>query len=275
VKSDVADTAPRERLLRVRDRIDRGRTLLSGHRTAEHIAYTVGAALILVGLVHLIVALKYPRPWMGPLSWRKPVTFGVSFGTMLISVTWVATYLRLPQRRRRLLLGVFAADCVLEVTGITVQAWRHVPSHFNTQTGFDSVIAYGLAAGGAVLVATLGTFAAYAIIGRVNAPPAMALALRAGFALLLAGLAAGVAMIVRGQQLIRGEHRTVAAYDHAGYLKWFHAITLHAVLVLPAIAWVLARTRRTPQAQRRIVIAATCAYLLAAVVALVICVSRA
>ena len=241
----------------------------------ERIAYVVGAVLIVVGLAHLLVALRYPRPWLGPRSWRKPVTFGVSFGTALISVTWLAGYLQLSDRRRELILGVFAADCVLEVTGITIQAWRHVPSHFNTESGFDTVIAYGLAAGGAVLIATLGTFAAYAITGRVNASPAMTLALRAGFALMLAGLAAGVAMIVRGQQLIRTEHRTLAAYDTAGYLKWFHAITLHAVLVLPALAWLLARTRRTPQAQRRIVAAGVGAYVLTAVVALVICIARA
>jgi len=44
------------------------------------------------------------------------------------------------------------------------------------------------------------------------------------------------------QQLIAGGQRTLA-YDTAGYLKWFHAVTLHAVLVLPAVAWLLARSR--------------------------------
>lgn len=229
----------------------RSRTLLARRRPAERAAYLIGALLIAVGLAHLIVALRYPRPWLGPLSWRKPVTFGLSFGLTLISVTWVAGYLRLPPRRRALVLGVFAADCALEVTGITVQAWRDVPSHFNTESGFDSVIAFGLAAGGAVLVITLGTLAGYALTGRVDAPPAMRLAVRAGFAFLLAGLAAGAAMIARGEQLIRGEHRLQAAYDTAGYLKWFHAITLHAVLVLPALAWLLARTRRTPETHCR------------------------
>jgi hypothetical protein len=241
----------------------------------ERAAYLVGIVLILAGLAHLIVALVYPRPWLGPLSWRKPVTFGLSFGTVLISVVWLAGYLRLPARRRTLVLGVFTADCILEVTGITVQAWRHVPSHFNTESGLDSVVAYGLAAGGAVLVITLGTLAAYAITGRVDAAPAMRLALRAGFALLLAGLAAGVAMIVRGELLIRGEHRTAAAYDTAGYLKWFHFVTLHAVLVLAGLAWLLARTERTPQAQHRIVAIATGGYVVAATVVLAICLARA
>jgi hypothetical protein len=249
----------------------RGRSFVAGRDRVERAAYLIGVLLITVGLAHLIVALVYPRPWLGPLSWRKPVTFGVSFGTVLISVTWVASYLRMPERRRALVLAVLSADCVLEVSGITIQAWRHVPSHFNTESGFNAAIAYGLAAGGAVLVATLGTLAAYAIAGRINAAPAMVLALRAGFAFLLAGLAAGAAMIVRGQQLIRGEHQTLAAYDSAGYLKWFHAITLHAVLVLPVLAWLLARTRLAPHVQLRIITAAIGAYAGAAVVALVIC----
>ncbi|MDQ1720705.1 MAG: hypothetical protein QOI26_439 [Pseudonocardiales bacterium] len=253
----------------------RSRSFLTDREPVERAAYLTGALLIAAGLAHLIVALRYPRPWLGPLSWRKPISFGVSFGTALISVTWVAGYLRLPGARRALILGVFAADCVVEVVGITIQAWRDVPSHFNTESNFDSVISYGLAAGGAVLVATLGTLAAYALTGRIDASPAMRLALRAGFAFLLAGLASGAAMIVRGQQLIRREHRTLAAYDTAGYLKWFHAITLHAVLVLAALAWLLARTRRTAEAQYRVVSAATGAYAAAAAVALVICIWRA
>lgn len=274
--SRLAGTAAREPALRPRAAlVRRGQDLLARQRPIERAAYLTGALLIAVGLAHLLVALRYPRPWLGPLSWRKPVSFGVSFGVVLISVTWVAGYLRLPSRRRALILGAFAADCVLEVTGITIQEWRDVPSHFNTESGFDSVIAFGLAAGGAVLVLTLGTLAGYALTGRVDAAPPMRLAVRAGFAFLLAGLAAGAAMIARGEQLIRGEHRLQAAYDTAGYLKWFHAITLHAVLVLPALAWLLARSRRTPETQHRMVTAATGAYAVTAAVALVICVWRA
>jgi multisubunit Na+/H+ antiporter MnhF subunit len=82
-------------------------------------------------------------------------------------------------------------------------------------------------------------------------------------------------MIVRGELLIRGEHRTAAAYDTAGYLKWFHFVTLHAVLVLAGLSWLLARTERTPQAQHRIVAIATGGYVVAATVVLAICLARA
>jgi hypothetical protein len=242
----------------------------------ERVCYLVGVLLIGAGLAHLAVAAIYPRPWLGPLSWRKPVTFGLSFGTVLISITWVTSYLRLTARTRAVLLTVFCLDCVVEVSGITVQAWRHVPSHFNTTTGINAGIAYALAVGGAVLIATLGTFAVTAVRGRIveGADRGMRLALRSGFALLLAGLAAGVAMIARGEQLIGQGQRTLA-YESAGYLKWFHAITLHAVLVLPALAWWLrARTDRDETQRRNLVALATGAYLLTATTALIIGLTR-
>jgi hypothetical protein len=235
----------------------------------EWTCYLIGVALLGSGLVHLVAAAADPRAWLGPLSWRKPVTFGLSFGSVLIAVTWVTSYLRLSARARTVLLGVFAADCVVEVAGITVQAWRDVPSHFNNTTAFNAAIAYSLAVGGAVLVVVLSALASVAIRGRTDAAPSMRLALRAGFALLLVGLAAGVAMIARGEVLIKQGHRT-AAYDSAGFLKWTHAITLHAVLVLPALAWWLARTPRDEAQRVRIVAVASWCYVVAAAGSVVI-----
>src|SRR5947209_14414767 len=118
-------------------------------RPIEQACYLVAALLIVSGAVHLGVAVALPRPWDGPLSWRKPVTFGTSFGTVLAGITWVTSYLRMADRTRVVLLTVFAVDCVVEVAGITAQTWRHVPSHLNNVGALNSVIAYSLAAGGA------------------------------------------------------------------------------------------------------------------------------
>lgn len=200
----------------------------------------VGAVLIASGLVHLVVLLVTHGTWLGPVSYRKPMTFGLSFGATLLAVGWVADRLVLRPRTRAWLLGVFAVDCVVEVTGITVQAWRQVPSHFNTSTPFDRAVAMSLAVGGAVLVIVLGTLAVTAFRGRVAAGPDLRLALRAGFAFLLVGLAAGVVMIARGTVLVRTGHAQ-EAYDTGGFLKPVHFVTLHAILVLPAIAVLLTR----------------------------------
>ncbi|MDT4939390.1 MAG: hypothetical protein QOG80_3061 [Pseudonocardiales bacterium] len=238
-------------------------------RRIDRACYLTGLAFVAAGLLHLAVAASYPRPWLGPLSWRKPVTFGVSFGVVLISITWVTSYLRMPARRRTLLLGIFVADSVVEVAGITVQAWRRVPSHLNNVGLLNAAIAYSLAVGGGVLLVTLGAFAIPALRGESDAAPSMRLALRAGFGLLMAGLVAGIAMIARGEELIQTGHRNLA-YDAAGFLKWFHAIALHAVLVLPAIAWLLGRTARSEDERYRIVRLAIGGYLAAAATALIL-----
>jgi hypothetical protein len=231
--------------------------------------YVVAGVLVVSGLVHLGVFALDDRPWHGPLSWRKPATFGLSFGVTLATITWVTSYLRMAARTRAVLMAVFAVDCVVEVAGITLQAWRDQPSHLNTSTPANAAVAYTLAVGGGVLVAVLGTFAVVALRGRVVGPPSTVLAVRAGFALLLAGLASGVAMIAVGTTAMR-TGTPERAYDIAGFLKGFHGVTLHGVLVLPALAWLL-RRRSDDEARRyRIVLAAVAAYVAAAAVVLVV-----
>jgi hypothetical protein len=223
----------------------------------------ISALLVLSGLFHLLVFAVGDRPWSGPVSWRKPFTFGVSFGVTLASVVWVTSYLRMAERTRSLLLGIFAVDCVVEVAGITLQAWRDVPSHLNRSTPANTAVAVVLAVGGAVLVVVLGTFAVLAVRGRTDAAPSMRLALRAGFALLLAGLLAGAAMIAVGT-VAMNTGSAARAYEVTGFLKHFHGVTLHAVLVLPALAWLLGRTSWAEPRRVRVVGAAVLAYLLVA-----------
>jgi hypothetical protein len=238
----------------------------------EQACYVIGAMLIASGGLHLVIAGLDDRSWSGPLSWRKPATFGLSFGLTLVWVTWVSSYLRLSTRARSWLLGIFAVDCIVEVLGITVQAWRHLPSHFNTRTTPDAAIAYTLAGGGAVLIIVLGAFAVTALRGRIEASPSMRIALRVGFPLLMAGLFSGVAMIVRGTSLIRAGDES--GYAAAGYLKWFHAITLHALPVLTAFAWLLARSHLSEARQTRIVAAASAVYAALAMLTLAWSVQR-
>ncbi|MEU6284675.1 hypothetical protein [Streptomyces sp. NPDC047028] len=231
-------------------------------RPAERFCYATGLLLVLSGLTHLVVYAVDGGPWDGPVSWRKPVTFGLSFGATLIALTWVTSYLRVGPRLRTVLLAVFAADCVVEVGGITLQAWRRVPSHLNMQAPFDTAVSMTLAVGGGVLVALLTTFAVVSFRHRPTGPAGMALAVRSGFAILLVALASGAAMIARGVALTRTGHQ-VAAYHSTAPLKPLHAVSLHAVLVLPLLAWLLTRTSWSERARRRIVAAAAGCYAVA------------
>jgi hypothetical protein len=224
----------------------------SDGRRAERIACLVGAALFLSGVAHAVVLLATGGSWLGPLSMRKAVTFGLSFGLTLASVAWATSFLTVRPRLRTVLLGAFTVASVAEVVLVSVQAWRGVPSHFNFETPLDTAVSMTLAAGGGVLVLTVIGFTAAALVEPGPAAPSLRLAVRAGLVVLLVALATGAVMIGRGVVAARGGDPQLA-YTTAGSLKPLHAVAMHAILVLPALAWVL-RFTRWPEAHRLLVV---------------------
>src|ERR1700716_1941618 len=121
-------------------------------RKVERAGYLVGVLLLASGLIHLATLAIGGGSWEGPLSLRKAVTFGLSFGLTLMTIVWVASFVRLGDRARAALIGAFTVACALETALVSLQAWRGVPSHFNMETPFDALVARTLAAGGIALV---------------------------------------------------------------------------------------------------------------------------
>ncbi|WP_410576920.1 hypothetical protein [Amycolatopsis sp. lyj-108] len=237
-------------------------------RTIERVAYVVGALLFLSGLVHAGVLIVSGGPWTGPLSMRKAVTFGLSFGLTLVTVAWATSYVAVRPRVRNVLLGVFTAASVVETVLVSMQAWRGVPSHFNFETGFDNAVSTTLAAGGGVIILTAISFTAAAMRGEGETTPSMRLAVRSGLVALLVALGAGAAMIASGVVEARGGNPQ-AAYITAGALKPLHAVAMHAILILPGLAWLLRFADWTERRRVRLVWAAIGAYaVLTAVVGL-------
>ncbi|MGA5197686.1 hypothetical protein [Streptomyces exfoliatus] len=235
-------------------------------RSAREIPLCAGLLLLASAAFHTVVLVVADGPWDGPVSWRKPITFGLSFGISVLTVTWICRILPLAARTRALLLGAFTTASLLETGLITLQAWRGVPSHFNTETTFDTFVTRALAAGGVTLIAVVVALTAAALRPRPTVAPSMRLALRAGLLALTGSMAAGAVMIGYGLTL-EGAGRVADAYRSAGFLRPAHAVTMHAVLLLPALALLLGRTRR-PEAERlRLIRITVAAY--GAVVALV------
>jgi hypothetical protein len=164
----------------------------------ERTCLVVGAVLIVSGLLHLVVFAIDGGPWEGPVSWRKAVTFGVSFGLTVLTLVPVSRPVRMSDRARGLVVGGFVAACVVEVTLVTMQAWRRVPSHFNRETPFDSAVSTVLAAGGAVIVVTSVAVTVLAFRRRPALSGSRVLALRGGLLVFLVALGVGVAMIAGG-----------------------------------------------------------------------------
>jgi hypothetical protein len=233
--------------------------------TVERIGYVVGGLLSLSGLVHLSILVISGGSWEGPLSLRKAATFGLSFGVTLLTIVWVTSWVRLRERTRARLLGVFTFACTIETALVSLQAWRGVPSHFNIETPFDSLVARSLAAGGAVLIIVILTFLVAAFRANPSVPQSLRIAIQTGFLTLTSSLMVGALMIAKGMRLVLAGDAP-RAYATGGTLKPTHAVTMHAILVLPALAWLLSFADWSEERRVRVVTIGSVGYLLLVVV---------
>lgn len=168
--------------------------------------------------------------WGGAVSFRKPVTFGISFGLLLWTCGWVMD--RLPSRKR--MESVIAATLIgsglVEVGLITVQAWRGVPSHFNFTTTTDSIIFSAMGTSVGVFSLALVALTIWAVVRRPS-DRSTRLAVLAGLALVITGLGLGHWVIGLGVEMaeqLGNAPATVLAVE-AGVAKFPHAMALHGI----------------------------------------------
>jgi hypothetical protein len=191
----------------------------------QRLGYGAAALLVASGAVHAVVFLLDGGSWEGSVSWRKPIVFGLSFGITLATITWFMSFLRPRRATGWAIVGTFAAASVGEVFLVSMQRWRGVASHFNESTAFDAAVFSTMGALVSVLVLLTVVVTIRAFFS-LDAPTPLAWAIRAGLLLLLVSQAVGVQMIAEGGN----------TFGAAGALKVPHAVTLHAVQVLPALA---------------------------------------
>ena len=205
-------------------------------RPALRFAYLVGGVLMLVGLGHLAAWLVLGGAWQGPVSFRKPTTFGLSFGLTTITLAWITGRLRISDRSRWLLLGPLAVADATEVAWVAVQRWRGVASHFNFATTLDYAL---FLTGAAAITVTVTVIVALAVLSctRLEAAPSMAVAVRAGLLLLLVAQGVGGWMIGHGVgPASDGVTSGLTTVGAAGVMKVPHAVAMHAIQVLPGLA---------------------------------------
>ncbi len=229
-------------------------------RPAQRFAYLIGAALVLAGLAHLAAWLVADGAWQGPVSFRKPATFGISFGLTTITLAWVTGRLRISGRTRWLLLGPLALADTAEVAWVAVQRWRGVASHFNFATTADTALFLG---GAAAIAVTVTVIVALTVLAFTNmrAAPSMAVAVRAGLVILLVAQGVGGWMIGHGVgPASDGVTAGLTTFGPAGVMKVPHAVVMHAIQVLPALAWLLGFAALPERRRVGLVWAATVGY---------------
>jgi hypothetical protein len=217
----------------------------------------VGAILVASGLAHVVIQAVQGGPWEGPVTWRKPILFGISGGLTSLSLAWV--WAALPVRRGdRLLAAATAWALLVEVFLVDLQRWRGVASHFNRGTPLDSFLYDAMG----VLILFVSLVIVDLTIRLFCSPSALPsdlrLAARVGMALLAISCGLGLWVSVHGdRQLALG--LAPERYGAAGVPKFPHGVVIHAIQWLPAIAWAARRAGLALAARRRLVALASVA----------------
>ena len=205
-----------------------------------------GLLLLESGAAHLVVWAVAGGPWEGPVSWRKPILFGVSGGLTCLSLGWA--WAQLPWRRGDAWLAATVAWALLvEVCLINLQTWRGVASHFNRATPFDSWL-YDVMG---LLILWVTLVAVDLTIRFFRQPTGLAsdmlLAARAGLVLLVVSCLLGIWVSVHGDMRVAAGLEP-ERYGAAGVPKFPHGAVIHALQWLPLLAWA---ARRAGVTQRR------------------------
>lgn len=196
---------------------------------------------------------------VGPVTWRKPIEFGLSGAITTLSLAWVLG--RLPRSRSWDWTAAIAiVFFVPETALIDLQQWRGVASHFNYATPFDASVfsAMGICIG--IVAIGIAILAVRSFVG-VAGPPSTELAVRAGLIFLLLGQVLG-GLILANQFGSGGPLASASIVGAAGELKVPHALALHGLQVLAVLALILERAAVSARTARAAVASCAIGYAL-------------
>ncbi|MDR6906400.1 hypothetical protein J2X63_002086 [Agromyces sp. 3263] len=239
-----------------------------------------GAGLSAAAFVIAIVGLVVDQTVItGAPAWMKPAKFAFSIAVFLLTLRWILSYVRGHDRLLAVLGTVITVALVAEIALVEMQVLRGTTSHYNEATDFDAAVFYAM--GGIVSLVVIATIAAGVLALRQRGlDPGLATGLRWGIGISVLGMLSALAMIFNTGWNDSGGHTVGAADGGAGMpitgwslehgdLRIGHFVGLHALQLLPLLAWALLRwTRLDATTRARLLAVAGATYT--AVVLLVI-----
>lgn len=233
--------------------------------------WLTGAA-VLLAVISGAGLLLDDRVLTGVPIWLKPFKFAVSFIVYGWSLAWILAVL--PQRSRTAERAgvVIVGMSVIELAIIVGQVLRGQTSHYNMTTPLNALLWSAMGISIMVLFFAQAVIGVIALRQRIPDRPA-AFAIRLGLGVSLLGMA--VAFLMTSQQTadgLIGAH-SVGVPDGGpgmpltgwsttgGDLRIAHFVGLHALQVLPLLAYALGRwTRLVDTARARLVLVGGSAY---------------
>ncbi len=188
---------------------------------------------------HTIVFFISDTPWVGSVSWRKPIVFSISFALVFWAFGWVLD--RLPDRPKMAgrLAKTFAWSSAFEMVLIIGQVWRGRPSHF-ADSGADGVV-FSLMGATVVVISVCIIVLFVWSIRRARTSNVERLVIIAGIAMIITGLGVGQWLVELGNDYVTRNGivpETVIAGE-AGVAKFPHAVAFHGIQVFMIAAALL------------------------------------
>ena len=255
------------------------RTRLAALWQASPPLTAVGLAMLVVFVPTAIGVVVDPRLVTGVPAWLKPAKFTISIALYCLTLAWIFTCFDGWTRMKRGVGWLSAVVLVIEIAIIDLQAARGVTSHFNVATALDGVLFTVM--GTAILLLWLASIVlTIAAFRQRFADGALGWAIRLGLLITVVGAATGGLMVRptaaqlaaarTGRIVVAGGH-TVGAADGGpglpgtgwslehGDLRVPHFLGLHALQLVPLIAFLL-RGVESQRRRRRLVIACAASY---------------
>lgn len=189
------------------------------------------------GLFHLVVWMIDGGAWAGDVSWRKPIVFGLSGAITTASLVWALGVVK-PSHIRSRGVKIYAVTMTVEIALITMQRWRGVASHFNTDTLLDGMVFQLM--GILIVVASVPIVRWTIMVFRDRGlPPEQRAAVGGGLVLLVSGLVVGMAVANLGSMGRIMEIPSLVSASRG--LVPAHALALHGIQAMAVLGWSLPR----------------------------------
>ena len=223
--------------------------------------------LSLTGWIHLALAAAFvlgivfdDRLVLGLNPWVKPLKFALSITIYVWTVAFLLGDVRrgAPRAAAAIRWGV-AASMFAEIACIALQSFRGVPSHFNVRLAFDGAVFSVM--GSMIFLNTLlaALLLVLYFVVPTGLPRPRAWGARLGLALFLLGSAVGGLMVSHRAHAVGvkdgGPGLPFVNWSiEGGDLRVAHALGLHALQVLPILAWGVTRVPRLGEARQTAVV---------------------
>jgi hypothetical protein len=217
----------------------------------------------------MAVALVDPLVITGAPAWIKPLKFAISGGIYGASFLWLLTYIRGRHRWVQIAATVTGVALIVETALITLQVIRGTTSHFNVSTPFDAAV-FSAMGGFITVLATFALVAGIWLIFQRMDDRAFAWSLRLAILVSFAGMMTGFLMTTQttpaqAEQMATGTMVSAGAHSvgvedggpglpfvgwstTGGDLRVPHFVGLHALQIIPLVAWGFSR----PALRRRL-----------------------